>query len=219
MGLFSKHTVSTNRKTKFFSSRAKVDILKLDIHFFFEKSAIPTPARIPASTSEMDSKIAASCNDGIKSIAAAFKWFEDDNKKRVVVTGHVDGSDKQDGIPDRYKLSRQRAQCVVYLLTGERTKWAKVAVAKHQVKDYKLFLKYFSYRRYGTNNEVTLGCDPWKVDNIWGDRTRGGLRNFCVAFNSNFGPGKKFHNLVSADTAVLPTSAIVGGTHKDQTQL
>ncbi|UCD94903.1 MAG: hypothetical protein JSU69_02300, partial [Candidatus Zixiibacteriota bacterium] len=215
MGLFSKHPASTNRKTRFSWSRAKVDILKLDHNFFFENGAILTPAKIPKGTSEKESREAASINDGIRSVAAVFKWFEDNGDKRIVVSGHADGSDNEGGAKEHYELTERRAKTVVSLLTGERNEWVKICAANHQVRDYQLFLKYFSYRRYGPAKEVNLKCDPWKIDNVWGDRTRGGLRNFCVAFNANFGPGKKFNNLVSKDTAVLPTSTIVGGTHKD----
>lgn len=208
MGFFDKHPVSTNRKTRFSWSRTSVNILRLDRNFFYENSVVFMPIRIPTDDSEAKATEAATHQHGVLSLGAVFKQFQDDGRKRLVIAGYADGDDSGNAAR-HFTLSGLRAESVLYLLNGKRTEWADICAVDHQVKDYQQYLKYFSKRTYGDDEPVSLGCDPGKVDNIWGPKTEAGLRHFLANYNKSFPADRTLHSLVSPEAAIVPISQIM----------
>ena len=86
----------------------------------------------------------------------------------MVIAGHTDTS----GTPKfNFKLSDERARNVLYILTGEREKWADVSAGRHKIEDYQQIMKYFAKKKGWM-------CDPENIDNKWGDKTKKACREF-----------------------------------------
>lgn len=182
----SRHKVSTNRKTKYSLSRSKVDVLRLDKDFFHKNSALPLPVKLPDSNEKAKVDKAALDILGIKSLAVVFKHLEKDERLHLVLVGHADGTDDKGGVPERFALSRLRANAMYALLAGKKDEWAAAVYAKHMVRDYKLLLKYFHLNKkqyFGKSGEKVKYLDPGDIDDSWNDTTDKATRNFIVGFN------------------------------------
>ncbi|MCP4550263.1 MAG: hypothetical protein GY835_27705 [bacterium] len=182
----SRNKISTNRKNYFSWSRSDVDIIRLDHYYFNKNSALFMPVRLPDSTAADKVGAAALAALGIKSVASIFNHCEGDNRLRIVITGHADGSDDEGGIPERFTLSSLRAKVLYSLLAGRKRAWASAVFEKHGVEDYKLLLKYIHLNKalYFGKTQGRIGViDPGAIDNSWNDRAERATRNFVVGFN------------------------------------
>lgn len=105
---------------------------------------------------------------GIKALALVFKQFELDPKVQMVIAGHTDTSGKP---KFNFKLSEERAQNVLYLLTGEKEPWAEVSEGRQKIEDYQQIMRCYALKK-------GWACDPEKVDDKWGDKTKKACREF-----------------------------------------
>jgi peptidoglycan hydrolase-like protein with peptidoglycan-binding domain len=74
-------------------------------------------------------------------------------------------------------LSEQRANNVLHLLTGDGDAWAALCEKKHQVEDYQQILKHYS-------RLLLWPCDPGKIDNAIGEKTRAAVKAFQQIYNA-----------------------------------
>jgi hypothetical protein len=166
----------TNSKAVFSLDRFVVDILEFNKDFFNKDSPILMPAKPGA---DEQAKI-----PGIKGLAAVYKQFEFDPRKRMVVAGHTDTGD----IEKHYDLAALRAESIVCLLQGTKNRWVEISHANQKIEDYQRILFYFHKTR-------AWACDPVNIDNNWDDdKTHKAIIEFVKGYN-------KKH-----DTNLLPTT-------------
>lgn len=173
-------SVDTNRSTDIEVQSITVLILEMEDVLFHLNSAVMMPDNPAGRSSEDGSEDDATDTEdteiqaqqeavsGLTALALVFRQFELDPQKSILIAGHTDTSG---GVQLNFNLSEQRAQNVLYLLTGEREPWATVSESRHKIEDYQQIMTYFSVKN-GWN------CDPEGIDDRWGDRTERATRNF-----------------------------------------
>ncbi|MCK4413982.1 MAG: hypothetical protein KAY32_10585 [Candidatus Eisenbacteria sp.] len=112
---------------------------------------------------------------GLHVIRATYTFIAENPKKLLVIAGHTDTAG---GPAHNFSLSEARANGVLHLLMGDRDAWASNCTQNHQVEDYQQILQHFAAM-------LLWPCDPGPVDNKIGPRTRGAVRRFQQAYNTN----------------------------------
>jgi hypothetical protein len=156
----------------------KVDmhILEMEDVLFHLNSAVMMPERPKgASSTQGTPQPSQDRISGIQALAVAFKQFEFDPRKRMLVTGHTDTSGDP---PMNFELSRQRADNVLHLLEGNRDAWAEVSWKRHRIEDYQQIMRFVT-----ENKRWGWSCDPLKLDNKWSDPTRAAINAFKDDYN------------------------------------
>jgi len=113
--------------------KVNMHILEMEDVLFHLNSAVMMPERPKgASSSQGAAQPSQDRISGIQALAVAFKQFEFDPRKRMLIAGHTDTS----GEPAmNFELSRQRADNVLHLLEGKRDAWAEVSRKRHREFD------------------------------------------------------------------------------------
>ena len=111
---------------------------------------------------------------GVKALGLAFKQFEFDGRRRLLLAGHADTA----GLPKpNFELSDQRARNVLYLLEGDGDKWADVCEKRHQIEDYQQIMTYLK-------NQRSWNCDPKGMPNAWNADTDRAVEGFITEYNA-----------------------------------
>jgi hypothetical protein len=175
-------SVISSHKNIITVNRLKVYLLEMEDVLFHLNSAVMMP-KAPGGKSAADgteddnvdtgdktTKENQEKTSGLDTLGLLFKQFEFDPNKRMIVAGHTDTS----GQPkDNFELSGLRAENVLYLLTGQKTEWAKICAAQHKVEDYQQILKFFAPAKEPK-------WDPGKIDNTWGTNTEKATKKFLT---------------------------------------
>jgi len=160
----------THAKAIFSLDRKVVDILEFNKDFFNKNS----PILMPAPTADDKQKEIP----GIKGLAAVYKQFEFDGRKRMIVAGHTDTGD----IEKHYKLAALRAEGIICLLQGTKNRWVDISYANQKIEDYQRIMKYFHLTR-------NWRCNPVKIDGTWDDKdTYNAIKEFIKAWNKKRNP-------------------------------
>ncbi len=166
-----KSSAVTSRKNEIILKFVKVDILEMEDVLFHLNSSVMMPEN-PKGKDANDGNMPANDESldvtGIKALAISFKQFEFDPNKKLIITGHTDTSGTA---KSNFELSDERAKNVLYLLNGEKYKWANNCYNRQRVEDYQQIMKYFEPK-------LNCGCDPGKIDNVYGEKTSKATQNF-----------------------------------------
>ena len=114
---------------------------------------------------------------GITVIATIYEFIEQNPDKHLIIAGHTDTTGKP---KYNFELSMYRASSVLYLLIGNKDKWAAISDKKHKVEDYQQILKHYA-TIWGWN------CDLEKIDDKLGPKTKKAVRQFQGIYNQEFG--------------------------------
>ncbi|MBU8922344.1 MAG: hypothetical protein KOO63_11060 [Bacteroidales bacterium] len=165
----------THAKAVFSLNRKVVDVLEFGEEFYTKGS----PVFMPSKPDEADQgKI-----PGIKGLAATYKQFEFDSRKRLVVVGHTDtGGD----IKKNFELASARAEAVVCLLAGNVDRWAEISEKGQKVEDIKRILNHFHF------NRKNWKCNPPDINDKWDGNNEQGIldatKKFFKAYNKTHRP-------------------------------
>ena len=160
----------TSHKNIMTLNRIKIYILEMEDVLFHLNSAVMMPEN-PEGKSSGNSGGGSKNQEtvsGISALGLVFKQFEFDPNKRMIIAGHADTSGQPKG---NFDLSKERAENVLYLLTGDKIKWAEICANRHKVEDYQQIMKFFAERN-------GINCDPVKIDNKWGEKTENATKEF-----------------------------------------
>ncbi len=163
--------------------KVNMHILEMEDVLFHLNSAVMMPERPKgASSSQGAAQPSQDRISGIQALAVAFKQFEFDPRKRMLIAGHTDTS----GEPAmNFELSRQRADNVLHLLEGKRDAWAEVSRKRHRIEDYQQIMRFlFENKRWGWS------CNPVKIDDKWAEPTRAAVDAFRTDYNKWVAAGK-----------------------------
>ncbi|MCP4570172.1 MAG: hypothetical protein GY841_21540 [FCB group bacterium] len=177
VGKAEKDTEATSHgKTETTIKKINVSVLEMEDVLFHHNSAIMMPESPIEEPDEDKGSERQEKVTGAKAMALIFKQYDFDPDKQLLIAGHTDTSGE-----DKYNfgLSELRAQNVQYILTGERDLWARNAYSKQKIEDYQQFLNY-------VNKIHKYPCHSGKVDDKWGDITKGATENFIKYFNGEF---------------------------------
>jgi outer membrane protein OmpA-like peptidoglycan-associated protein len=178
---------------RFILRRFEANVLDVeDVHFHLDSAVLlpdfsaGDPDADPTDTNRVT---------GLAALCSAYLHAEAHSEQKALIVGHTDRSG-----PEKYnlELSELRAANVLALLEGSRQPWADICQRKHRVEDYQTILKWV-HRTWG------WGCDPGKVDNVLGPKTRGATEVFQRLYNSgaaDLPPG--FRANIAVDGAVGP---------------
>ncbi|MBN2183957.1 MAG: OmpA family protein [Candidatus Krumholzibacteriota bacterium] len=177
VGKVEKETESTTHgKTTTTVKKIKVSILEMEDVLFHYNSAVmmpESPVEEPEDDkgSEKQEKVT-----GARAMALIFKQYDFDPDKKLLIAGHTDtsGDDKSN-----FELSELRAQNVQYILTAQRDLWAEISYSRQKIEDYQQILNY-------VNKTYKYPCNCGKIDNKWGDITKGATETFIRYFNGEF---------------------------------
>lgn len=186
--ILGKSSTFSNHIYEIFLKKIEVHILEMEDVLFHHNSAVMMPEN-PAGESSQDGteddltdpddttvREGQEQVTGIKALALVFKQFEFDPTNKIVIAGHTDTSGQA---KYNFELSEFRAQSVLFLLTGEREKWAENSYKKQKIEDYQQILKYIFKTR-------GWPCDPGNIDDDWGTNTRQATENFINRYNSEY---------------------------------
>jgi hypothetical protein len=181
--LIGKLDLFSHKKWEIVLDPIGVHILEMEDVLFHHNSAVMMPEN-PQGTSSQDGAGATSESTkkgqeqitGVKALALVFKQFEFNPDQKIIIAGHTDTSGEA---KYNFELSTLRSNNILYLLIGDRKKWAKICYKKHKVEDYQQIMQYFW---------ITRGwpCDPGKIDNKWGDNTRHATDGFIDTYNVEY---------------------------------
>ena len=161
----------------------KIEILEMEDVLFHHNSAVMMPDRPQGQSSTQGGGAQANQEriNGLQVIAVVFREFEIDSRKRLLIAAHTDTS----GDPlYNFTLSDLRAQGVLYLLIGEPELWADISFEKQKIEDYQQIMQYFAVSK-------SWDCDPGKLDNTWGPKTKRAVENFFSLYNTKYAPANK----------------------------
>lgn len=171
-----KSSALTSKKNEVILKLVKVHILEMEDVLFHLNSCVLMPEN-PKGKSSTDGNIESNDESsditGIKALAVVFKQFEFDPDVKMIVTGHTDTSGTADF---NFKLSDERAENILYLLTGMRKEWAEICYGRQKVEDYQQIMKYFEPK-------LNCGCDPGIIDDKYGENTKTATKNFFIQMN------------------------------------
>lgn len=179
-----RQNLVSGRRSNIRLRRVRAAIVEMEDVLFHHNSCVLMPTG-PAGLSSEDGAADDSADEaaareqqrvvtGFEVLALVLREFEVNPHQRMVFAGHTDTSGRADY---NFELSLMRAQNAQYLLTTESAAWADLCYRKHKIEDYQQIMKYFATRHRDWN------CDPGRLDNIWGDNTRGATENFFAANN------------------------------------
>lgn len=155
--------------------KKEVSIVEVPDITFNSDSAIPS----------LDDK-----NSLINSIVTAILFGSDNPDKELVICGHTDSSGE---FEYNYHLSELRAKAVKSLLDNDGSAWTKIAEEKSLISDYQTILKML-------NDYHGWSCDPGKIDNISGPKTREALKEFQSIYNIKFKDTIEEDGLIGPET-------------------
>jgi hypothetical protein len=143
-----------------------------DVHFHFDSAVMLPDYGDCKQTSDAQDENHIT---GLAVLRAVYRHAKEHAEKKILITGHTD----KEG-PTKYnvELSRLRAENVLHLLLGNRAEWVKISHKKSQVKDYQQILKW-------VHATWRWDCDPGKLDNDLGDKTREAVRAFQWMYNTD----------------------------------
>ncbi len=174
----------THAKFEAATKRAKIDVLAFHKDLFCPESPILMPARHAGEDGSVDvggvKWYYLRLMEGILTLAAAFKQYEFDDRKRMILVGRASsGGDAG----KKTKLSEERAKSVLYLLiSGKRKEWAKISEKHQKIREIKRLLKYY---------HITRGwdCNPGdNIDDNWNDNTYAVSEKFFKKYNEKHVP-------------------------------
>ena len=97
----------------------------------------------------------------------AYKYKE----QKVLIAGHTDRSGPDDY---NFKLSKMRADSLLFLILNSRDDWVAIVNDKNVEKDIQHLLKWAAQFK-------SWNCDPGKVDGVIGQNTKKAIKNFQKA--------------------------------------
>jgi len=157
-----------------------VDILEFEDTLFNDNSAVVMP-EVPG----LDPTAANAPFTGVKAIGMAFLFAGLYPERGLLVTGHTAA---QGDIPESFRISRERAAGILYLIQGNVGGWSTTYAGRHLVRDYKQILKhlndYAAAWKHGN-----WACDPGDIDNNFTADTEHAFTNFAQHFNSDIAEG------------------------------
>ncbi len=157
-----------------------VDVLEFEDTLFHDDSAVMLP-EVPGLDATADNAPMT----GVKAVGMAFLFAELYPERGMLITGHTAS---QSDIQDSFRISRERASGIMYLLQGNAGRWATTCAGRQTIRDYKQILKYL-HEYTGEWKDGNWGCDPGDVDNSFNDATENALTNFAQHFNSDIADG------------------------------
>ena len=165
-----KSSALTSKKNEIILKLVKMHILEMEDVLFHLNSAVMMPENPQGKSSAQgggasDEQLVLT---GLKALALVYKQFEFDPDSKIVISGHTDTSGTFDL---NFKLSDERAKNILYLLIGTKEEWAKICYGRQKIEDYQQIMKHFE-------KKIVCGCDPDKVDDTWGDKTKTATLNF-----------------------------------------
>jgi hypothetical protein len=155
----------THTKVVLALNRKSVDIIEFSKGLFNKESPVLMPGKLGSedgSTNMIDDGLALFKKEGIIALAAAYKQFEFDSRKRMIIAAHT--NDDGGNTKKHFELSELRARNVLYLLTGQKLAWAKMCAENHKIEDFQRITWYFWFAR-GDDWDYNLG----NIDNKWDD--------------------------------------------------
>ncbi len=110
--------------------------------------------------------------------------------QKLLIVGHTDttGSNQYN-----LGLSEKRALSVLHALTGDQNAWVGVTKSKNKVEDYQQILKWAC-------NVLAFDCDPGKVDNVLGPKTKAATKKFQEQYNKDYKTNIPENGVVGDDT-------------------
>ncbi|MFH1197538.1 MAG: hypothetical protein V1720_17700 [bacterium] len=166
-----KSSAVTNKNYEIILKKVKMYILEMEDVLFHLNSAVMMPED-PQGKSSTDGNMDQSDEclkvSGLKALALAYKQIESDPNKLLIIAGHTDTSGTDEF---NFKLSEERAENILYLLTVTKEEWAANCYARHKIEDYQQIMKHFE-------KKLVCGCDPGDVDDKWGPNTKTATKNF-----------------------------------------
>ena len=172
---------TTHTKAVFSLDRKIVDIIELGKGLYNKGSAVLMPGKLGSEegSKELLSDLSALAEQaGIKALAAVYKQFEFDNRKRIIIAGHASG--ELNDIKKHFDLADLRAKNVYYLLTGQRALWGDQCVRSGKILDLKRILAYASLFRGGWDCR-----DKGDMDDKWTDKTTEATEKFINGYNKD----------------------------------
>ena len=165
-----KSSALTSKNNEVILKLVKMHILEMEDVLFHLNSAVMMPENPQGKSSTQGGGADAEqlSVTGLKALALVYKQFEFDPDNKIVISGHTDTSGTFDF---NSKLSDERAKNILYLLIGTKEEWAKICYGRHKIEDYQQIMKHFE-------KKLACGCDPGKVDDAWGDKTKTATLNF-----------------------------------------
>lgn len=151
--------------------RRAVRVLEIEDLLFHHDSAVMMPDALGGSV-EQD-RIT-----GLDVVTTAYHHARDHPDQKLLIAGHTDASG-----PDAYneKLSRLRAENVLYVLLGERDPWVDSAKNKGKVEDYQQILTWIAAWQ-------GWPCDSQGIDGDHGSNTDAAVRAFQERYSeADFG--------------------------------
>jgi outer membrane protein OmpA-like peptidoglycan-associated protein len=165
-----KSSALTSKNNEVILKLVKMHILEMEDVLFHLNSAVMMPENPQGESSNQGGGAGEEqlTVTGLKALALVYKQFEFDPENKIVISGHTDTSGTFDF---NFKLSDERAKNILYLLIGTKEEWAKICYGRHKIEDYQQIMKHFE-------KKLACDCDPEKVDDTWGDKTKKATLNF-----------------------------------------
>ena len=167
----------THSKTVLSHGKKSVDIIEFDKGFYNKKSVVLMPAKVGSDdgpTGDAKDTNNLMLFEGVAGLAAVYKQFEHDPRRRLILTGHTDQGEGSD-LAIEFDLAKKRAEAVYCLLAGKKDRWAQLAREKHCLQDCKWLMTYFKISR------PAFDCDPGGIDDSWNDNTYKAVKKFFKA--------------------------------------
>ena len=158
--------------------KKKAYLLEIEDVLYHHDSGVILPSQPegPSSSDGADPSKESTQITGITVTQAIYLYLQENPDKKIIIAGHTDTT----GSPRyNFELSKYRALSVMYLLLGDKQKWAINSNEKHKVEDYQQILTHYA-KLWGWN------CDPGGIDNIHGPKTDEAVKNFQTTYNAEF---------------------------------
>jgi len=149
----------------------KATVIEMEDALFRTNSSVLLPEGEAPSSDE---------HEAITSVgltATVLRFSEQHQSKKLFIAGHADTTGSSDF---NVELSRERAQCALAVLAGDRETFVNLADERHTVGDYKQILSWCAT----AFEDLVFDCDPGTID----DNAATGVepvRRFQAAYNAN----------------------------------
>jgi peptidoglycan hydrolase-like protein with peptidoglycan-binding domain len=162
---------ATGGKHTFVLKRFRAHVLDVqDLHFHFD-SAVLMPD-FNAGSQGLDG-VDDDGVTGLDVVRTVYRHLERHPEQKILIAGHAD---RRGSAAYNVELSQLRADNVLHVLQGNRDAWVGICVKKSRVEDYQQILKWLA-------TSWGWACDPGKIDNILGPKTRAAVRAFQETYN------------------------------------
>jgi len=111
---------------------------------------------------------------GLSALRAAYLQAGDNPEQKLLLAGHTDTSGDA---KSNEKLSKQRTENVLYVLTGQKNEWVKISEDRHKNEDIKHILRWVA-RWKG------WPCHTDSTGNIYDEKTRAAVKAFQKEFSN-----------------------------------